>query len=100
MGIGRRPKRRIANGSSIERQNCVFAYVIVVDGGNFHEEIMWVLSVHNGPPESRLALLEQFRISFAGHGRRFETKHSAKRQSAASKFSLRHWHKPICRKKV
>src|SRR5437764_7162729 len=95
MRIRRRTHRRIAYWSSVERYRRVFVDVVVINGGQFHEEIVWVLGINNRLAISGLALLKEFWIASIRNSYRFETQHASQREHTVAYGSLRHRHKPI-----
>jgi len=93
--IGDRTHRWIAHGSGVERQESAIRQLVIVQRGKLHEEIVWVLAVHDGTPEGGLALLEEFRIAPVRNRGRLETEHGPDGQRAAAEFSLCHRHPPV-----
>ena len=95
--IGDRTHRWIAHGSGVERQESAIRQLVIVQRGKLHEEIVWVLAVHDGTPEGGFALLEKFRVASARNRGRLETEHGPDGQSAIAEFSLCHRHPPVGR---
>ena len=91
----RRTHRRIAHGSGIKRQQRAIRQLVVVQRGEFHEEIVGVLAVHDGTAEGGFALLEKFRVAAVRNRGRLETEHGPEGQSAIAEFSLCHRHPPV-----
>src|SRR5256885_1917457 len=56
---------------------------------------MRMLAIHDGTPESCLALLEELGIITTGDSRRIQAAHEAKGQLPGPKITLRHGHEPI-----
>src|SRR5580698_4735378 len=61
--------------SGIKRQDGLFTGLVVVERGEFHEEVVRVLAVDDGFAEGSLTLLEELGIIAARYGCRFKTEH-------------------------
>ena len=90
-----RPEGGIADRRSIERKRGILRQLVIVERGQFHEEVMRMLSVNNWAAVSRLSLLEQLRVAAARDRRRLQAQHGSPGQSSFAERSLRHWHEPI-----
>src|SRR6266496_3530486 len=87
----------VPDGCSIKRQQGLVAQTQVVESGEFHDEIVRVLTVHDGPSKSSFSLLKQFWIVSAGHSCRFKAQHGADSEGSWTQLTLCHWHKPVAR---
>src|SRR5580704_12287197 len=83
-----RPQRWIPCRCGIERENGLLAKFVVIECGNFHEEIVRVLAVDNGLAEGGFTLLEEFGIIAAGDGGGFEAEHGTQGQFAGTELPL------------
>src|SRR6185312_1157325 len=92
--------RRVADWGRVNRQDCSIAERVVVHRREFHEEVVWVLAVHNRPAECGFTLLKQFRIAPLTDSCGFQAEHRAQREGSVPEFPLCHWHEPVCRKEL
>ncbi len=84
MRISHRPERRIAHRSEIELEPGVRAQLPHIVEAEAHDEIVRMLSVHDGLAESRFAGLEQQRIAAIGDGGRLQAQHQIHLERALS----------------
>src|ERR1700720_2198513 len=56
--ISKRPHGRVAHGRSVERQQSICAQFVVVERSQLHEEIVGMLTIHDGMSEGGFALLK------------------------------------------
>src|SRR5450432_360283 len=85
---------RITDRSSIKRQQPVLPDFVIVERGNLHKEIMWMLAIIDRLAKRGFALLKEFRIEPLRHGCRIKAHHGAQGDLAASYLPLRHGHEP------
>src|SRR5205814_8895747 len=97
MDVGSRPHSGFAHRGAVEREQALFAKFQVIDAGDFHEKVVGMLAINDGPAERRLALLKQFGVLLTGNGARFEAEHGSYRQLPRSEIALRHRHEPVGR---
>lgn len=95
VGIGGGSDGGIADGSGVEGKEAFLAEMEVVEGGEFHKEIVRMLAVNDGKTESGFALLKQQGIAAAGDGGGFEAEHGARGKGARAEFMLGHAHEPV-----
>src|SRR5581483_3852095 len=101
MWIRRRSHCRIADRCCVNRQDAVFAKMIVVHYRQLHKEIVRMLPIHNWPSERGFALLEKLRIPPLADCCRFQAEHRTQcKSSFRADLSLCHQHEPICRKEL
>src|SRR6185312_9578656 len=70
--------RRIAHGRGVNREESLFADLPVVECGNFHDEVMRMLSVIDRAPKGRFTLLEKLGVETICDGRRLQAQHGTK----------------------
>src|SRR4051794_21158157 len=97
MRVRCRPHRGVTHSREVKRHQTPVAYLVVIERGEFHDEVMRMLPINDRLSECSLALLKQQWILTTTHGRRLQARHEAKRQCARTELALRHGHKPICR---
>src|SRR5437868_11768256 len=98
--IGKRTDCRITHRRGVERYQRLLPELIVVQNGEFHKEVMRMLTIDDRLAESGFALLKQFRIAPLGYGGWFQAQHALESQGSATKLALRHEHPPVCRKQL
>ena len=97
MGKGFGAERRVAYRAAVETEQRVRAKFPIVHSGNFHEEVVGVLSVNDGLAEGSLPLLKESRIVAPGDGCGFETEHGAQCELVGACGALGHGHEPVHR---
>src|SRR5215469_12307834 len=95
MRIGRGSHSGISYRRRIERKQSVTSEFPIVDSGQLHEEVVWMLPVDDGTAEGGFSLLEELRIEALRHSGRLQAEHGAQRQPAWSELALGHGHKPV-----
>src|SRR5277367_7158508 len=87
----------IAARSRVKRQQRLLAEFPVVERGQFHNEIMWVLAIDDWITVCGFSLLEEQRVAAVGDRRWLKTEHRAQCQIAGAKPALHHGHEPVGR---
>ena len=90
MGIGGRTQGGFAARAAVEVDRGTFAEHDLVEGGEFHEEIVRVLAVDDGDAVGGFAGGEEQRIALAGDGGGFGAQHGAEGERAGSGAVRRH----------
>src|SRR5579883_244522 len=78
MRKGDGAERGVTDGRGVEAGETVLAEVAVIDGGQFHEEVVRVLAVDDGLAEGGFALLEDLGVIAARDRGRLKAEHGAK----------------------
>ena len=77
MRVGGGADGGIADGGSVEAEERTLAEMDVVEDGDLHEEVVWVLAVDDGLAEGAFALLKEQWVLAIGDGCGFEGEHRA-----------------------
>src|SRR5215469_1940213 len=95
MWIGRRSDGGIAYGSEIKGEQVAFADRQIINRGQLHEKVVRMLSICNRQSISRFTLLEQQRVTFAGHSCGLKAEHRPGRKLSLTEGPRRHRHEPV-----
>ena len=95
MGVGGRAEGGFAARTAVEVDGGTFAEHDLVEGGEFHEEIVRVLAVDDGDAVGGFAGGEEQRVALAGNGGGFGAEHGAEGEGAGSGAVRRGEHDPV-----
>ena len=84
VGVGGRTEGGFAARAAVEVDGGAFAEDDLVEGGEFHEEIVRVLAVDDGDAVGGFAGGEEQRVALAGDGGGFGAEHGAEGEGAGS----------------
>src|SRR5678815_1408774 len=90
-----RTKRRFSRRSHIDLPSSGGGQRAVVLGGQFHEQVVWMLPVMDGVAVTYLAGREQIRITTPANRPRLRTQHGAERELTGSEGTLCGPHGPV-----
>src|SRR5688572_5436816 len=91
---------RLSKRSAICKDLALVIESEFIASGQFHEQLVRMLAVHNRQAVCRFPGLEELRISFSSHGCRLQTQHRAKSDRAPADLLHHHRHGPVHRKKL
>src|SRR2546429_9133805 len=90
-----RPHRRLAHRSEIDGEPQIPAHGPLVQRGELHEQVVWVLAIVQRRSPVGLARLEEQGIASSSDGPRLGTEHAAELEPAAAHRAACSGHRPI-----
>ena len=93
--VGHRPDPRLAHRRGVDHETESLGERPLVEGRQFHEQVVRVLPVVERLPTEGLAALQQQRVALPADRERLGAHHAVQVQRAAGKLAHRHQHSPI-----
>src|SRR3712207_3335285 len=95
-----RAKCRLAGQAAIQLQAQPWPDRPIVLRTKLHEQVMWMLPVHDRRVVAQLSARQQVGIAAAADRERLEAEHRAERQPALAEWAAGHAHHPVDRSEL
>ena len=77
--VRRRAQCRLADRTAIHKKGRVFSELKVISAGQFHHEVVWVLTINDRQSVCSFAGLEELRVTSLSHSPGLQTEHGSER---------------------